>query len=95
MRGGKPTCICGLCPLCRHRKYRQDHDARKRLGISLSPAERSQSRRIAAEVRHGKRPAALRIRPTIAVVESFDDGVSDEELDRRALAKWSPEWQSR
>lgn len=97
---GVPSCRCDACPLCRARARRRLCVARQRAGIALAPEERSAIYRANANVRWSCGPTVPdceRIAVYRAEVERLQtatqrQAATDEELDRRALEKWSPTW---
>ena len=84
MPGPAPSCLCAQCPVCR---------ARLRKHSAAVP--RDEARKHAADIRWGNARRAVQ-QPEPETEQIFvDDGISDEELDRRALEKWNPEWTQR
>ena len=92
MPGPPRSCNCGDCRLCKRRRQLKESADRKRYGIPPIPV--SDNRRQAANIRWGKVFRSVQAPQEIEEV-FVDDGVSDEELDRRALEKWRPEWTQR
>ena len=76
------SCECGTCPTCKKREAQTRWYTRARRG-GATASEKSEAARQSIMARWGNRTP---------VEADYDDGVSDAELDRRALAKWRPEW---
>ncbi len=86
MPGPASSCLCEQCPVCR-----------ARLRKHSASVPRNEARKRAADIRWGNVSVTVADREHEDLVEQefVDDGVSDEELDRRALDRWRPEWTRR